>query len=115
MKWTQQHGHSWPEDSNSCEEFGCYPNADPSQVIPCWLTLALGLSTPTDVIYTYAVRHEGNSGGSTAVWTASMLYQFLILIIVAFLLLMWSLCLVCSALKQLVHLMPQQFVKLRHS
>ncbi|KAL3133571.1 hypothetical protein ABBQ38_007418 [Trebouxia sp. C0009 RCD-2024] len=32
MKWTQQHGHSWPEDSSSCEEFGCYANADPSQV-----------------------------------------------------------------------------------
>lgn len=45
MKWTQQHGHSWPEDSNSCEEFGCYPNADPSQVFPTCIVLTLTLLT----------------------------------------------------------------------
>lgn len=32
MQWTQKHGYSWPEDSDSCEESGCYPDADPSQV-----------------------------------------------------------------------------------
>ena len=32
MAWTQKHGYSWPEDSDSCEEFGCYANADPSKV-----------------------------------------------------------------------------------
>lgn len=32
MGWTKKHGYSWPEDSDSCEEFGCYPKADPSQV-----------------------------------------------------------------------------------
>lgn len=32
MGWTEKHGHSWPEDSQSCEENGCYPNADPSKV-----------------------------------------------------------------------------------
>ena len=32
MGWTAKQGHSWPEDLQSCEESGCYPNADPSKV-----------------------------------------------------------------------------------
>ncbi len=39
MGWTKKHGYSWPEDSDSCEEFGCYPKADPSQVSPSLLLL----------------------------------------------------------------------------
>jgi len=37
MGWTKKHGYSWPEDSDSCEEFGCYPKADASQVCPSLL------------------------------------------------------------------------------